>query len=403
MNAGHVLKHSMLHNDCLDCIGEVVSPTTPVPEKKNHNSTEMNVLGYNTAPMMASSQAPTKSALSMQLEEFDRGSFVSTLNTPNNADTSSNHDRPTKSAVSNERLFLRKISKMISDERWHEMNEFLQSPTEVAAYRSGFELAASPARWHKITQGKHMHDVIGLTSSVNDMSLDIMASLGSIDLNPMEVVHFACRFNPPRTIIRHLASLYPEGSCYPDKMGRLPLHYAVKWGASYRLIDYLVEKDRSAASAKDENGKTPLHLLCENYSSSVDTNKTDDLSPEDNMVQALKTLIKAAPDAVNIEDNDGTTVVEYAIASDSPYDAVRRIQKASEVDWKERKKASTPGEGSHKQIEEKLIREQQQNQRAQEMDREMKRMNDVTTGQVQLNNVQPTRKSKARSKYAMTA
>eukprot|EP00581_Thalassiosira_minuscula_P003118 CAMPEP_0183747106 /NCGR_PEP_ID=MMETSP0737-20130205/67095_1 /TAXON_ID=385413 /ORGANISM="Thalassiosira miniscula, Strain CCMP1093" /LENGTH=289 /DNA_ID=CAMNT_0025982815 /DNA_START=1899 /DNA_END=2768 /DNA_ORIENTATION=- len=289
---------------------------------------------------------------------------------------------------------------MISDERWLEMNDFLQSPAEMAAYQSSIEVAMSPPRWHKTSQKLENMDVTGLTSSIKNLSID-MASLGSSDLNPMEVLHFACRFNPPRTIIRQLASLYPEGTCYPDKMGRLPLHHAAKWGASFRLISYLIDKDPSAASVKDVNGKTPLHLLCENYSSSADLSKTGDLSSEKNMVEALKALLKVAPDAVNIEDKDGTTVIEYAIASDAPFNAVRRIQKASEQDWKERKKASTPGEDSHQQIEEKLIREQHQKQRAQEIDRDKKRMNDVLTGRVRLNNVQLPRKTK--SKYAMTA
>jgi hypothetical protein len=37
------------------------------------------------------------------------------------------------------------------------------------------------------------------------------------------VVHFACRFNPPRSIIKRLASTYPAGICIPDETGRLPV------------------------------------------------------------------------------------------------------------------------------------------------------------------------------------
>eukprot|EP00571_Detonula_confervacea_P016887 CAMPEP_0172301682 /NCGR_PEP_ID=MMETSP1058-20130122/3523_1 /TAXON_ID=83371 /ORGANISM="Detonula confervacea, Strain CCMP 353" /LENGTH=350 /DNA_ID=CAMNT_0013011893 /DNA_START=155 /DNA_END=1204 /DNA_ORIENTATION=+ len=348
---------------------------------------EMNVLNSNKPSTMASpSQTPAKSALSLQLEQFDRGTHVSTENTLNVA-TSSNHgiDYTTKKPMySNERLILRKISKMISDERWLEMDALLRSPAEMAAHRSDSELSRSPTRWQKTAQGNHTNDAIGLTSSMNNLSID-MASMGGNDLNPMQVVHYACRFNPPRTIISHLASLYPQGVMLQDKMGRLPLHYAAKWGASYRLLDYLIEKDRSAASVKDSLGKTPLHLLCEHYSSFIDSNQRDNLSSEDNMMEAMAALIEAAPDAVNIEDNDDTTAIEYAIASDTPYDAVRLIQKASERDWKERKKTSMPGE-THLKIEEKLVREQQQRQKEQGMDRETE----------QLNIALPTKKPKTR-------
>lgn len=373
-------------------------------KKNTHCSTEMTVefASNKASPMASTPQAPTKSALSLQLEQVEQGTFVSTL------DTSSNADDHLKKSVSREinivrqqpteRLFLRKISKMISDEQWLEMDEFLRSPARVAASRSGSDLTRS-IKWLKTSQGNHMNDILELTSSVNDLSLD-MASWGSNDLNPMEIVHFACRFNPPRSIIRHLASLYPEGVMYPDKLGRLPLHYAAKWGSSSRLIAYLVEKDRSAASVKDNLGKTPLSLLCENYSSSIDTNE---FSSEENMVESIKSLIEADPDSINIEDNGGTSAIEYAIASDSPYGAIRLIQKASERDWKERKKTSMPGEATHQHIEEQLIREDQQKQQAEEVSRETKRMNCVSTGRVHLNDVPPTRKPKTRPKYAPTA
>jgi len=86
------------------------------------------------------------------------------------------------------------------------------------------------------------------------------------------------------------------------------------------------------------------------------------------MVESVRALIKAAPDAVNIEDNEETTVIESAISTDAPYDAVRAIQKASERDWKARKMTSQPGE-THMKIEEKLVMEQYQKQKKQEVDR----------------------------------
>lgn len=182
-----------------------------------------------------------------------------------------------------------------------------------------------------------------------------------------------------------------------DEMGRLPLHVAAKWGASYRLIVYLVEKDPRAASVKDKLGKTPLHLLCENYTQSTDLG-IQDVSTEVNMIEAARALIRAAPDSVNIEDNDEMTAIEYAIQSDAPLKVVRLIQKASERDWKDRK-SSMPGE-SHVSIEEKLVRDQQQKQKEQELDRELKHMRDAALG-IKPMLVQPAKRP--RSRYARTA
>lgn len=109
------------------------------------------------------------------------------------------------------------------------------------------------------------------------------------------------------------------------------------------------------------------------------------------MIESTRAIIKAAPDVVNLEDNDGTTATEYCIKSGAPYDAVRPIQKASESDWKKRSITGV----SHSKIQENLIEEQQQKQKEQELDRLS------NTGHTVL----PTdiRRPKTRSKFAKTA
>jgi len=159
-----------------------------------------------------------------------------------------------------------------------------------------------------------------------------------------------------------------------------------------RLIDYLLDKDKSAASVKDSLGKTPLHLLCENYSSTAEFGKGGEhISPEDNMIESTRVLIKAAPEIVNIEDNDDITAAEYCIKSGAPYDAVRSIQKASESDWKKRSITGV----SHTEIQENLIEEQQQKQKEQELDRLSNTGHTVLPADV--------RRPKTRSKFAKTA
>ena len=146
--------------------------------------------------------------------------------------------------------------------------------------------------------------------------------------------------------------------------------------AIFRLIDYLIDKDKTAASIKDSLGKTPLHLLCENYSPTASLCKGgENVSPQDNMIECTKALLNASSLEVNIKDNYGKSAIEYCIDSGAPYEAVKCIQKASEQDWKERKRLSEPGE-SHQDIEEKLIKEHEKKQKAQELDRETHRVLD---------------------------
>ncbi|KAL7465780.1 hypothetical protein ACHAXS_006102 [Conticribra weissflogii] len=267
--------------------------------------------------------------------------------------------KPSCNRISKERLFLRKMYKMISDEQWIEMDEFLRSPAQLSEFRGGST--------RSLAQGSVDDDAVAVSSSMKDLSL---SGTGN-ELSPLEVVHFACRFNPPRTIIRHLASLYPDGVTCPDNMGRLPLHHAVKWGASYRLICFLLEKDKSAASVKDISGKTPLHLLCEKYASAYHANNIEEISVEESMLGAAKLLVNVAPDTVNIGDNDEMTPIEYAIRSDCPFKVVRFLQKSSESSWKSLK-LKMPDE-NHAHIEEKINRDQQDKQKRLEL-REMKRL-----------------------------
>jgi hypothetical protein len=346
-----------------------------------------------------SNEVPDKSVAGLQSEQKQEEgtSFFSTNTSSKTVTTTAattsyrNYRINARKSIANEKLFLQKISKMIDNEEWRAMDSFLSSPSQVSAYRSGFEPSKS-IRWKK--SNDLADEVLGLSSSFRGMSM------GGNDLDSMLIVHYACRFNPPRTIIRHLASLYPRGVMLQDKMGRLPLHYASKYGSSFRLIDYLIDKDKTAASIKDSLGKTPLHLLCENYSPTAKLCKGGEkVSPEDNMIESTKALLNASSLEVNIQDNYGKSAIEYCIDSNAPYEAVKCIQKASEQDWKERKRLSDPGD-SHREIEEKLIKEHDKKQKALELDRETRRVLD----QSQLVPTRTRRKTpESHSKYAKSA
>ena len=215
----------------------------------NSNEPDMNFVPAprNKRESMAMpSSGLTKSALAMQLEQFDSGTFVSA---PVHASAASHSSGPVNpngavppaaKSAAQERQLLRKLTKMIADERWREMDELLRSPDKGGGGGYEIDLEKTPP---------------------NPNGLSGMTGGCAGDVNHMEIVHYACRFNPPRTIVRHLLTLYPKGLSRPDKLGRLPLHHAAKWNASYRLIDFLLMRDSSAAAVQDNLGKIPLHLL----------------------------------------------------------------------------------------------------------------------------------------------
>ena len=158
-----------------------------------------------------SNEVPDKSVAGLQSEQKlkEETLRVSPTNTSSTTVTTTaattsyrNYLINARKSIANEKLFLQKISKMIADEEWRSMDSFLSSPSQVSAYRLGFEPSKS-IRWKK--SNDLADEVLGLSSSFKGMSM------GGNGLDSMLIVHYACRFNPPRTIIRHLASLYPRG------------------------------------------------------------------------------------------------------------------------------------------------------------------------------------------------
>ncbi|KAL3791282.1 hypothetical protein HJC23_000899 [Cyclotella cryptica] len=212
---------------------------------------------------------------------------------------------------------LNKISKLIESEKWHALDLVLWSSSNDTT-----ACADAPSDFG------NAGDDVAVSSSLH-------------------IVHFACRFNPPRTIVKRLASMYPAGLTTPDKTGRLPLHHAAKWGASHRLIKCLIEMDPSAVSAKDAEGKTPIHHLCLHYVDAFRPNNYD-VNVEDSMLQAIGVLLEADPSIVAVEDDLDATALEYAIESNAPYRVVRCLQRATGRFWKEHEK-----DGSSKKTDER--------------------------------------------------
>ena len=61
-----------------------------------------------------------------------------------------------------------------------------------------------------------------------------------------------------------LLSVHPDASHQPEaKWGLLPLHMAVKSGAPYAVVEYLVMQDLESVVALDRNGRTPMDYAME--------------------------------------------------------------------------------------------------------------------------------------------
>lgn len=250
----------------------------------------------NRPNLLAASQPEViKSALASQLEQFDDSTTLKSQ--------SSNASAPVNAAPAEKinpksQQYIQAVVQMIADERWHDLERFIKSPF---SHRTEFSQPLfeprSPPQWLRNTSSTEQ----SLINTMNDLSIGGSQGNSGSCINHLEIVHFACKHNPPRKIVKLLSLLYPDGVALPDKsMGRLPLHYAAQWGGSGRLMHYLVQKDTLAASTKDHLGKTPTHLLCENYNANYNAEDAMGLSCDEGMMWVLKLLLGASPDSVNV-------------------------------------------------------------------------------------------------------
>jgi len=153
------------------------------------------------------------------------------------------------------------------------------------------------------------------------------------------IVHFAVRFQAPLRIITLLSSAYAESLSSPDAAGRYPIHVAAKWGAAPDIIQFLIKSNPSVAGLPDHSGKTAMHYVGEfyhvNFSSSY-------CNRDEAMLHVVRLVKFAAPNSVNLEDDDGMNAIEYALLSDANLAVIRAMQRACRDDWRERSKAGVP-------------------------------------------------------------
>ena len=99
-----------------------------------------------------------------------------------------------------------------------------------------------------------------------------------------------------------------------DRNGRHTIHIACAFGASPEFVSHCIDRNPSSAIAKDIEGKTLIHLLCQGtWQSSCDAKSNP--AAEKNMIDILWMLYNKAPSSIVSEDNEGVGYIEYALES----------------------------------------------------------------------------------------
>lgn len=152
------------------------------------------------------------------------------------------------------------------------------------------------------------------------------------------VVHFAARFQAPLRIVSLLSRIYPQSLSSADITGRYPIHVAAKWAATPDVVAYLIKTNPSVAGVPDSIGKTPMTYVGEFYLPHFTSRL---YGRDDSQLQVVRLLKTAAPNSVNLEDDDGKNAIEYALESNAHLKVIKTMQRACRDDWRERSKSST--------------------------------------------------------------
>jgi ankyrin repeat protein len=116
--------------------------------------------------------------------------------------------------------------------------------------------------FYATTRRLPLHELLkDLTSIGNPWRSDVRAALHRKVLRTDDIVE----------IVEYLAGQYPELLSSRDQVGSLPLHMACRRGASFAIVQSLVNLYKASVKSVTSEGDLPLFLACEITEPSLDT------------------------------------------------------------------------------------------------------------------------------------
>merc|ERR1719203_2427179 len=139
--------------------------------------------------------------------------------------------------------------------------------------------------------------------------------LTSADGLKQSVLHYACRFQAPLNVIKKIVKNGEYQLRQEDNMWRFPFHVAVKHDAPFDVIEFLLNKNLSAASHSDIEENCPLHTVLLDYEEKKvrfeDEGKLSQFN--EYMLRLVKLLCSISPSSVGQTNADGFNAVQIAI------------------------------------------------------------------------------------------
>ena len=139
------------------------------------------------------------------------------------------------------------------------------------------------------------------------------------------LLHIACKFNPPIDIVKYLIKSTPLAPHEMDCKGRYPLHIACEYGCEFEIVQLLTTSNPDAAKKIDINCRSPYLLACKSY---VKNSKWSSATKD--LLKVLKKLDEIDTKMHALEDIDDMTPLEYAVEAELSMRIVTYIQQITE-------------------------------------------------------------------------
>ena len=126
------------------------------------------------------------------------------------------------------------------------------------------------------------------------------------------ILHSMLKYNPPIHVVRKIIHYFPDSVVERTCTHHLPLHTALAYGTSERVIREIMHLDEIAASSVDIDGKTCFHLALDGYEI-ISIDLSTRLMCDENMTEVLTLLYEAAPSSIVKMDNNYKNIIGYAV------------------------------------------------------------------------------------------
>jgi len=166
--------------------------------------------------------------------------------------------------------------------------------------------------------------------------------IGEVEENAL---HLACSNGAPLDIIERLCTICPYLASEVGPIHkRTALHCAVSSiFPNIDIVDFLLNVNPHAASAKDSNNRSPLHEACDRKEFNSKLEDVDyfmvglrNTLLNKEIACIISALCAVSSSSVNEEDNFGMTPIEYAIDSELSVNALKHLWQGSCRNWNAR-------------------------------------------------------------------